>query len=279
MAAYRAGMTGTRLSPASYLDHIQAESARFAAVLRDCDPTARVPACPDWDAAELVWHLAGVQWFWSEAMTHRPDGPPDEDRRPARADSYAGLLEQYAALSAGLVDALTDLDPHEPAWSWADHVPDGQTVAFTLRRQAHEALIHRLDAEQTAGAVTPLDPALAADGVAELLEVMYGGAAPAWGRIEPGAFLVRVDLTDAATSLWVRPCTFLGTHPASGKNYDGPHLLVVDDPGTAPSAVVSGTAADLDATWWKRRGTDGIQVSGDRAAYDELAAALDPPLD
>ena len=182
-------------------------------------------------------------------------------------------------MSAGLVDALTGLDPAEPAWSWADHVPDGQTVAFTLRRQAHEALIHRLDAEQTAGAVTPLDPALAADGVAELLEVMYGGEAPAWGRIEAGSHLVRVDLTDTGDSLWVQPCTFLGTHPESGKNFDGPHLLVVDDPGTEPSAVVSGTAADLDTTWWKRPGAGPVAVTGDRAAYGELVAALSPPLD
>ncbi|MDO9454839.1 maleylpyruvate isomerase family mycothiol-dependent enzyme [Nocardioides sp.] len=271
----------TRLDAATYLDRIRSESARFHAVLSACDPGARVPACPDWDAAELVWHLAGVQWFWSDAMMRRPEGPPDDERRPARADSYGGLLDQYAELSAGLVDALAGADPAEPAWSWADHVPDGRTVGFTFRRQAHEALVHRLDAEQTAGpdTVTPLDPALAADGVAELLEVMYGGAAPAWGRIEPGTHHVRIDLTDTGHALWVQPCTFLGTDPESGKNYDGPHLVVVDDPGTEPSAVVSGTAADLDATWWKRRPADGIEVSGDPAAHAELMAALSPPLD
>ncbi|WP_148614931.1 maleylpyruvate isomerase family mycothiol-dependent enzyme [Nocardioides rubriscoriae] len=271
----------TRLPAQAYLDHIRRESARFGAVLAACDPAARVPACPDWDAADLLWHLAGVQWFWSRTMAQRPDGPPDEAARPPRADSYAGLLDQYAELSAGLVDVLTGLDPAEPAWSWADHVPGGQTVGFTLRRQAHEALIHRLDAEQTAGPdlVTPLDPALAADGVAELLEVMYGGQAPVWGRIEPGPHRVRIDLTDVGGSIWVRPSTFFGTHPGSGKNYDGPHVVVVDDPGTEPAAAVAGAAADLDATWWKRRGADGIEVTGDPAAYDALLAALSPPLD
>jgi uncharacterized protein (TIGR03083 family) len=269
----------TRLDPSAYLDRIRTESERFHTVLAGCDPHARVPACPDWDAADLLWHLAGVQWFWSEAMRHRPDGPPDEQRRPQRADSYAGLLDQYAELSAGLLDTLSGLEADEPAWSWADHVPDGRTVGFTLRRQAHEALIHRLDAEQTAGDVTPLDAALAADGVAELLEVMYGGAAPAWGRIEPGPHHVRVDLADVGSSIWVQPGTFVGTDPGSGRSYDGPHVLVVDDPGTEPDAVVRATAADLDAAWWKRRGLDGIEVTGDRAAYDELTAALSPPLD
>lgn len=270
----------TRLDHTSYLDHIRTESARFLAVLTDCDPRARVPACPDWDAADLLWHHGEVLWFWAEAMARRPDGPPDEARKPARADSHAGLLDQYAEHAGALVDVLGGAAPDEPAWSWADHVPDGQTVGFTFRRQAHEALIHRLDAEQTAGLpVTPLDPALAADGVAELLEVMYGGQAPSWGRIEPGSHHVRIDLTDVATSIWAQPCTFLGTDPDSGKNYDGPHVLVVTDPGTQPSAVVAATAGELDATWWKRRPAEGIEVSGEQAAYDELVVALSPPLD
>lgn len=280
---YGAVMTpsDTRLAPGAYLDHVRTESARFLEVLTGCDPAARVPACPDWDAGDLLWHLSGVQWFWQQTMTMRPGGPADPEQAPPRADSYAGLLEQCAAASAGLVEVLTGLDPDEPAWSWADHVPGGQSVGFTLRRQAHEALIHRLDAEQTAGAdrVTPLDPVLAADGVAELLEVMYGGEAPPWGRIEPGAHHVRVDLRDTGHSLWVQPCTFLGTDPESGKNHDGPHVLVVDDPGHAPSAVVSADAAELDAAWWKRRSDDVLEVSGDRAAYLELWTAISPPLD
>ncbi|WP_139978813.1 maleylpyruvate isomerase N-terminal domain-containing protein [Nocardioides litoris] len=267
----------------TYLTAISRESARFAAALREADPAARVPACPDWDAADLLWHLTEVQWFWSEVVTHRPAGPPDDDRRPTRADSWAGLHDQHATHADALVRALGAADPEEPAWSWAGHVPDGQTVGFTFRRQAHEALVHRLDAEQTAGPahVTPLDPTLAADGVAELLEVMYGGDAPAWGRIEPGPHLVRVDLTDVGTSLWARPCTFLGTDPESGRTHDGPHVLVVEAPGdgTAPSAVVSGTAEQVDVAWWKRGGTEALAADGDPQAHAALRAALDPPLD
>lgn len=267
----------TRLDFPTYLDRIRVESARFRAVLADADPAARVPACPDWDAADLLWHLAEVQWFWSANMARRPAPPDDDMGRPERPDTYAGLLALYDECSAGLVRELEGADPAEPAWSWA---PD-QTVGFSFRRQAHEALIHRLDAEQTADPdlVTPLDPALAADGVAEALDVMYGGEAPEWGRIEPGAHHVRIDLTDVGVSLWVRPCTFLGTDPDSGKNHDGPHLLLVDGPGTEPDAVVAGKAGDVDAWLWKRRDGTGITVSGDRDAYGELVAAISPPLD
>ncbi len=265
----------TRLDFPTYLDRIRAESARFREALADADPTARVPACPDWDAADLLWHLAEVQWFWSANLARRPAAPDDDMGRPERPESYAALLALYDECSAGLVRELEAADPTEAAWSWAPE----QTVGFTFRRQAHEALIHRLDAEQTVGAVTALDPALAADGVAEALEVMYGGEAPEWGRIEPGTHHVRIDFTDVGTSLWAQPCQFFGTDPDSGKSYDGPHVLAVDDPGVEPSAVVSGTADDIDAWLWKRRERAGIEVTGDPAAFDELLAAVSPPLD
>jgi hypothetical protein len=43
--------------------------------------------------------------------------------------------------------------PSTPAWTWSeDH-----TVGFIRRRQAHEALIHRIDAEQAAGDRTGMD--------------------------------------------------------------------------------------------------------------------------
>lgn len=262
----------TRLDFPTYLEHLRRESARFREALTDCDPQARVPACPDWDAADLVWHLAEVQAFWARIIRTRP-AAPDDVGTVARPETYAELLAFFDASSADLVAQLEGADPADPAWSWAPE----QTAGFTFRRQAHEALIHRLDAEQTAGVVTPLEPALAADGVAELLEVMYGGEAPSWGRFEPSEHLVRVELIDVGADLWVRPGLFSGTDPDSGKNHDSAHL-VLTDPGTA-SATVSGTAADLDRWLWKRGDDADITVSGDRTAYDALVAAVGPPLD
>lgn len=255
-----------------YLAHLRDESARFRAVLTDCDPEARVPGCPEWTAADLLWHLAGVQRFWATIVHTRPAGPGEHDEieRPA---TYDEMLTAYDGHSAALVAELEKADPADVAWSWAPE----QTVGFTFRRQAHEALIHRLDAEQTAGDVTPLDPRLAADGVAELMDVMYGGEAPPWGRTELGEALVRIEMPDVHESLYVRPGMFYGTEPDSGKVHDGPHL-VLTEPGEA-AAVVRGRAAALDAWLWKRRGDDGIEVSGDRAAYDAMIAAVSEPLD
>lgn len=263
----------TRLEPSAYLEHLRRDSARFREVLTDVDPAARVPGCPDWDADDLVWHLAEVQWFWARTIRNRPAAADEEAPRPERPGSRAELLALLDDSTSDLLAELEAADPAEPAWSWAPE----QTVGFTFRRQAHEALIHRLDAEQTAGHASPLDPALAADGVAELLEVMYGGEVPAWGSFAPSQHLVRVVLTDVGVDLWARPGDFVGTEPASGRVCDGPHV-VLTEPGTA-TATISGRAADVDAWLWKRRDDAGITVDGDRDAYDAFMAAVSPPLD
>jgi uncharacterized protein (TIGR03083 family) len=262
-----------RLTFDGYLAHLRADSARFRAVLTDCDPEARVPGCPEWTAADLLWHLAGVQHFWATIIGNRPAGPGDHDdlERPA---TYDAMLAAYDGYSTALLAQLEKADPAEPAWTWSTE----QTVGFTFRRQANEALIHRLDAEQTAGQVTPLDPELAADGVDEALAVMFGGK-PAWGSFAGLPHFVRVDLTDRGESVWVQLGTFSGTDPDSDTSYaDEPDIAVVADPGAEPDAVVAGSAATLDAWLWRRGDDADISVTGDRDVYDRFRVAVNHPL-
>lgn len=262
----------TRLDAPSYLAHLRRESTRFRDVLAAVDPAVRVPACPDWDADDLLWHLAEVQWFWGQVVALRPAGPPAE--HPDRPGSRRDLLAFFDDVSGRLCDALAAAGPEQPAWSWSDE----QTVGFTFRRQAHEALVHRLDAEQAAGQVTDLPAELAADGVAELVEVMYGGTPPDWGTFTPSGHHVRLELTDLGLHLRVATGHFVGTEPESGTHVDSAHLVRVGDEGDA-DAVVSGPAAALDAWLWRRRDDEGITVAGDEAAYAGFRAAVDSPLD
>jgi uncharacterized protein (TIGR03083 family) len=262
-----------RLPFDDYLRHLHVESARLREALAGCDASAAVPACPAWDARALLGHHAGVLHFWATIIEQRPAGPegPDELETPS---SYAELLAFHEAQAARLVAALEAADPAEPAWTWSDE----QTVGFTFRRQAHEALIHRLDAEQTAGEVTPLDPALAADGVDEALDVMFGGTPP-WGTFTGLPHFVRVDITDAAASVWAQLGRFTGTDPESGEHHDVEDINVVPDPGTEPEAVVSGPAAALDAWLWKRGDDREILVTGDPGIRDRFRACVDHPID
>ena len=160
--------------PLPFLDHLAAESARFRSVLAGAPTAARVPSCPDWDADDLLWHLAGVQWFWGEIAERRLTDPDEVEAmdaaREERPSDRDGLLAFFDRSSERLRRVLGELPPETPLWMWSDD----KTAGYIRRRQAHEALIHRLDAELTVDERTPLDCRLAADGVDEVLRVMRG---------------------------------------------------------------------------------------------------------
>ena len=271
--AYRARMT--TLAPETYLSHLRSESARFREVLADCDPAARVPSCPDWSAADLLWHLATVQRWWAEVLAARPERPEEID--PPRPEAYDELLSLYDQWSSDLATRLEEADPREEAWTWSDD----HTVGFILRRQAHEALIHRVDAEQAAGIASEIDATLAADGVDEVLDVMYGGMPP-WGTWTPGEDTVRVDVTDTGAQIWLRFGIFSGTDPESGTSYaDEEDFHVVeapDDEDVEPDVVVDGTAAALDLWLWNRGAEADVSVVGDEAIHDRFRAVVGTPI-
>jgi uncharacterized protein (TIGR03083 family) len=261
-------------SELDYLDHLARESARFAAVLRDTNPDAAVPTCPDWDADDLIWHLADVQWFWGTLVREKVT----EDERaegldhPPRPDERGALLDFYDQASRDLGEALAATAPDSPTWTWSQD----QTAGFIRRRQAHEALIHRVDAELTAGDRTPLDPALSADGVDEVLRVMYGGV-PTWGEFTPEhASTIRVHATDAGATWFLTLGNFVGTDPDDGTTIDESDLRVAaTDPGGPAAAELRGSAADLNCWLWHRPADGEVARSGDEkvlAAFDATIA-------
>lgn len=271
----------TRLSPAEYLDHIRSESALFRAALADTDPTTPVPTAPAWTAADLLWHVAGeVQHFWTYVIETRPATPTEETypepERPADA-TYQDLLDYFDEVNAKFVETLEQTKPEEPAWSWSAE----QTAGFTYRRQAQEILIHRLDAELTAGALTPVDPALAADGIDEFLDIFIGGK-PSWASFTGGDHFVRVDAVDTDTQTWVQLGVVSGTRPDGERVEDDPDIAVVaaDEiaAGTEPDVVIEGIAADLDAWLWRRRDHQDITVTGDKDIYDQFRALTNQPI-
>ena len=144
----------------NFLDHLARESAWFAEAISAAPPEAPVPCCPDWNADDLLWHLGEVQWFWGTIVREHVTADQTEALKPPRPGDRAGLAAFYDRVSHGLSGILAATPPDTPAWTWSED----QTVGFIRRRQAHEALIHRVDAELTAGRRTPMDPGLSADG-------------------------------------------------------------------------------------------------------------------
>ena len=253
-----------------YLAHLAQESARFAEVIAQLSPGARVPSCPDWNAEDLLWHLGEVQWFWGTIVRERLTGEQAEQRKPHRPAGWADLLAFYQRASRDLSEILAAVPATTPTWTWSqDH-----TVGFIRRRQAHEALIHRVDAELAAGSRSPMDPHLSADGVDEVLRVMYGGEVPEWGTFTPGSGAVlRLQATDTEDSWLVTLGRFTGTDPSDQARYDEPSIQVTSAPGTGTAASVRGNAADLDCWLWHRPSLMPVERSGDPdvlSAFDSM---------
>lgn len=258
-----------------YLDYLARESARFAAALRDTGPDVAVPTCPDWNADDLLWHLAEVQWFWGTIVREKVTETALANAldAPSRPDDHAGLLAFYDQASGDLGATLAATPPDTVAWTWADE----QTAGFIRRRQAHEALIHRIDAEVTAGARTEMDTALSRDGVDEVLRVMYGGAPP-WGEFTPDpASTIRVRATDTGDSWLLTLGHFKGTDPDDGNAIDEADLRVAEtDPGSDAAAELTGSAADLNCWLWHRPTVGQVARTGDEKVLATFDAAIAP---
>ena len=237
-------MAGNRLSPEAYVRQLRADGERFAVAVGSA-LEAPVAACPGWTAAELGYHLGEVQYFWGEVV--RRGCLTDDDAKaiepPARVPDdriVAWFREQFDSLCATLDGA----DPDVTCWSWSPE----HRVGFVQRRMAQEAAVHRWDAEEAAGNPSPINAALAIDGIDEFVEYM-GGFDPALGG---GDETVSLVATDGPT--WVLRAT-------EGN-------LVLD--GGEPAAIATGTASDLLLALWRRPVLERISITGDREALDRF---------
>jgi uncharacterized protein (TIGR03083 family) len=257
----------------AYIDHLAHESARFAEVLQAVPADRPVPTCPDWNAEDLLWHLAEVQWFWGTVVRDSLTGSEAAKLAPARPSARPDLEAFLQQSSQELRRVLAVTPPQASAWSWSSE----QTAGFSRRRQAHEALIHRLDAELTANSRTPLDPALSADGIDEVLRIMYGGQ-PGWGQFHPQPLnTLRIWATDTDDAWRITLGRFSGLDPDSGEAYDEPDIEIAEvDSAEETAATISGRAEDLNCWLWHRPTVEALRHFGDAtvlAAFEATIAA------
>lgn len=269
-------MSPSRSSVGPVIDYISSmagESKLFLAAINSITEAGTtldavaVPTCPDWTAADLTWHLTEVQYFWAAVVKDKLETYTDATPldRPAD-DALPGLfLEQ----SERMVSVLAEGEDADPCWSWH---PAGGSRGWVRRRQAQEALIHRVDAELTAAQVTaaplsPVDEDLAADGIDEMLRVMLGtDPLPEWASFEPGPDSVRITVPQQTWDV------VLGH--VVGTNDDGPQhlpaLRVEDGPLAAPGATVTAPASEVDLWLWRRGSLADGAFRGNRAVADSL---------
>lgn len=263
-----------------FADHLSVESSLFREALATTDGHEAVPSCPDWDADDLLWHLGECQWFWARIVVDdlRTDQQIEDLVEAARPTDRASLLAFFDTYSQELCDAGRRTDPNEPRWMWvADSAQ--HHVGYLLRRQAHEALVHRVDAQLCAGLEpTAPDVAFAADGVDEALVLIHGNA-PSWGTFTPGTQHVSVHATDTGDRWTLRLGRFAGTR-GNGEQVDMPLWAAereerVTDQAVAavaspPNAVVAGPAWALDLWLWGRGDESTLRLEGDPDALRQV---------
>lgn len=153
-----------------YLGHVAADVARFAAAVRTGPLDAPIAACPEWDLRALTSHLGQVhRWARHSAANAAPPESFDAYAPDPSLDNeaLATWLEEGAA---ALADTLRTIDLEGPTWH---PFPAPRIGHIWPRRQAHEAAVHRWDAELAAGLTpSPIDPELASDGIDEYFELV-----------------------------------------------------------------------------------------------------------
>lgn len=249
------------------LAHLRADSARFRNVLAASDLRRLVPTCPTWTAADLLWHLTEVQWFWSAIVGHRAESPAAIDHERPHRPHDEHLLASFDYHSDRLLTALDGVPPDTHSWTWSSE----QSVGWVARRQAHEALIHRIDAEMTAGVTGDVDPELASDGVDEVLRIMIPTVRE-WATFEPGGVTVRLHAHDTDGNWGVAFGIERGVSP-NGEEVEREAVGVGID-AAEPETTITGTASDLDLWLWGRGNLENLEISGSKEPAFKLRAHL-----
>jgi uncharacterized protein (TIGR03083 family) len=239
------------------VEHVEAlrrEGSLLAEAASPVELDAPIPHCPNWTVRDLLRHIGGVH-RWAAAYVggarRRPMDDDEADRIIAPPDDDGTLGGWFREGHANLVKTLEAAPADLDCWSF---LPAPSPLAFWARRQAHETAIHRADAQGAGGAVTPVTPfapALATDGVDELL---LGFASRRNGRLraDPPRTL-GLHATDTSADWLVR--------------VEPDRIRVSHEPGDADWSV-AGPASDLYQLLWNRRGTEGLQVEGDPGLLD-----------
>ncbi len=225
-----------------YLEAIERESEQVLRAARR-NQEAPVPSCPGWTVRDLVGHLGQVQSSVAAGVEARYLRPFPEPAAPS-----GDLLDWFEEGFHRLVAVLRDVGTEMPVWTLtgADGVPGRSR--WWYRRQAHEAAVHRWDADAAVGRPVPIERALALDGIEEFFEVGLAYAV----RKNPGTFRGRVELapTDCERR-WMLDLAVGRARPMS--------VTEVAEERTR----LRGTASTLVLWLWNRPVRADLEVDGD----------------
>ncbi|RBM16457.1 maleylpyruvate isomerase family mycothiol-dependent enzyme [Prauserella sp. PE36] len=238
---------------ASWISALDEAGTRLADTAERTGLDADVPPCPGWRVRDVLRHTGGVhRWATTFVATGRTEPLPLAnaedivDELPGDEELVPWFRDGHAALVAALRAAPEDLQ----CWTF---LKAASPLAHWARRQAHETTVHRVDVESAAGAVTPVDPGLAADGVDELLACF--GVRSRRLRLDPPRTL-HVHATDTGDHWTAR----ISTERA---------VVTRAEPEDSADSTVRGPAELLYLSLWNRAPLRGLEVTGDDTVVEK----------
>ncbi|WP_249124655.1 maleylpyruvate isomerase N-terminal domain-containing protein [Saccharopolyspora erythraea] len=243
------------------LDLLGSEGQLLTAATHDAHEDLPVSGASGRTLGQSVGHLGdlcedALSWMGASESAARNWGPP---RQP-------GLRELTGRFTARLADLLAEFGTRSPQERCATWWPHDHTVGFWLRRILHATTVHRVDVQTAAGVeMTPIDPALALDGIDEVLRLWFGYRLRALGitATRPCSVVVK-----AGGRSWRASATPEGIEVWSPTDEPSAPVTGAGRPGTAvgPGGVLGGFGA---------KGSDGCGGSVD----SEVSAVLsgEPP--
>lgn len=209
-----------------------------------------VPGCPDWDVGQLVGHTGWIyRWVTANLLAR---GERVSGKAVPAAPTGAEVLPWFADAHEGVLEALHAVEPDVVVSTFIGPQP----AAFWRRRMAHETTVHRWDAESAHAIPTPIDPAVAVDGIDESWDLFFLRRFE-WGVVPAGATL-HLHATDAPDGEWL---VRFGAD-AEGTEVSRGHVKA--------DVAVRGTASDLLLYCFGRVPARQLDVVGDT----DLAAAF-----
>lgn len=243
-----------------FVETLRLDGGLLADAAEEAGLDASIPACPDWQMRDLVTHVGRVHRWAAGIVTQGVQ----QATRPAEAPDLADdelvnwLREGHHHLVLALHSAPQDLK----AWTFW---PGSSPLAFWARRQAHETSVHRVDAQQAAGAsLTPLPSAFAADGIDELLAVHALDRSRLRTDIPR---TLRLRATNTRDAEWT---VHLSDAPPRTERTSAAPAVAGNAPETAQPAkpadcTIEGPAEELYLALWNRLPWDALTITGDAA--------------
>jgi uncharacterized protein (TIGR03083 family) len=241
------------------LDATAAEIATMAAVLAGADMATPVRSCPEWDLAELTRHTGRVhRWVRHIVATRATEFVRWKDIPMDTPDTPEHLAAWLAAGAQPLVTEMS-VDPATEVWTFTNE----KTVGWWGRRQLHETVVHRADAELALGREPAVDTEIALDGIDEVVSGLlpFSGAPAKLAELGRIGESVHLHANDGAGE-WTIVLTDDG--------------FTVTPQHQKSTAAVRGGATDLLLLLWNRRrpsDTARFECFGDTALIEAWLAA------